>query len=468
MLFTSAGFMFLFLPVSLIAYYLIPLRFRRHALLGISVLFCLLASIRSPLAVLLLAAASVGTYFIGRTVTRWGRLQPYAPVLCVAVAALLLTLFRLLDGAWAPFIFPLGAAVWLLASVSYISDLSRGDAESGTLPDTLLYICFFPVTVVGPIIKYKQFVEYIDELQCNVDNFSYGVRMFALGVVERVAIAGVLMECFERIIEADGGNIPSMTFGLICAVLIFLGGYFAFAGWTDMGVGIAAMLGIRLQRDSRDALWAYSPTRYFSRLMVGLWSWIEDYASAPLMSITRLDTTRFARGASSALTVFLMAMWIQTSPSTLIMAVVVAVIVFVIELSGAEAMLENSVRLRPLGAFLTFVLVSVFWTAGISDGAIDFLGFINGVGNASDADSIYLANIAISGRQYLITAISAPLLALAAGKSHKILDRLSPRAAAVAEWIGTILLLLAFAFTVICYLPVYPQMAERAFAYFVF
>lgn len=467
MLFTSAAFMFLFLPFVLAVYYLAPQRFRRHILMAISVAFYILVNWRTPWVIPMLFAAAAAAHFVGKWAENTDRPHTYIEPISCGAAVVLFVLLRVLVDSSAWFDFPFGSAVWLLSCVSYICDVSRRDAEAGNIWDALQYVCFFPVMAAGPVIKYKDFRKYTDEVQFTVNNFSYGIKMFALGAVERMAIAGVMIEAYEQIIEKSNGSLD-LFFGLLSAVCICFAMYFAFAGWTDMGVGVAAMFGIRLERDVDGALWAYSPTRYFSRILKGLASWIGDYVLPQITKLISTANTALSRSLLSALTVFCMAMWIKTSLAMLCVASVMAIIVFVLEFSEAERLMSESVGMRVIGFFLTFLLISLFWSAGVSESFGEFLRLLNGINLTAPDYNIYYVYMAMSGRLYIITAAFAAVLAPVACFSHRILDRFSDKTASVVEAVAVLLLLLLFAFTIVYYMPQYPQYAVRAFRYFVF
>ncbi|MBQ9079851.1 MAG: hypothetical protein IJY27_02155 [Clostridia bacterium] len=465
MLFASAAFMFLFLPVSLAAFYLTPQRYRRSLLLVISAVFYMLANLNAPLSIVILLALSIATYFAGRFAARTS--FKYVGIIAGAVAITLFFVFRVLDDRGELFSFPLGGAIWLLSCVSYVIDIARRDAEPARIDDTLLYIMFFPVMAAGPVIKYKDFVKYIDSMHYNVNEFASGVKLFAVGVIERLAIAAVMLEAYELIIETSD-RAPDIGFGMFAAVAVFLAAYFAFAGWADMGVGIARMFGISLPRDVSGALWAYSPARYFSRIFVGLGDWLDDYIVSPLLRVTSLSRRKVGSAIASSLTVVLIALWVRFSLTMLIMALIVAAIMFILSVSGAEQLLKDSKLLRPIGFFLTFLLMSIFWTAGLSASLGDFTSLINAVSSSVDDYHIYYVYIVMSGGEYIVTAIAALLFSPLICCGDAILNKLPQRLRPIAECVGTLLLLAIFVFTLVYYMPQYPQSAMQAFKYFVF
>ena len=235
-----------------------------------------------------------------------------------------------------------------------------------------------------------------------------------------------------------------------------------------MGVGVAAMFGIRLERDCDGALWACSPARYFSRLLKGLAGWIDDYVTRPALRLCQLTGSDWGGALAAALTVFCVAMWINTSAAMLCVGAVTALIVFVLNITGAEQLMNDVKLTRVIGFFLTFVSVSLFWTAGASDSLRAFLTLLNEVSFTARDYHIYYVYIIMSGRKYLITAIFALILAPLTCFGRRIVDKLSDKLADALEAIATIALLVMFVFTIVYCMPQFPHYALRAFEYFIF
>lgn len=100
---------------------------------------------------------------------------------------------------------PLGVSVYLLATVSMLIDISRGDAEPPPgFADACLYITFFPVMIAGPIIKYRDFVKLSSEerLDFSLVNVANGYMLFARGFVKRIGISAIMADAYDSICEA--------------------------------------------------------------------------------------------------------------------------------------------------------------------------------------------------------------------------------------------------------------------------
>lgn len=465
MLFTSAAFMFLMLPFSLAAFYLTPQKHRKWLLLIISAVFYILANVRNPLAIVILAAVAVITYFAGKLAAQTS--FKYFSLVCLLGYIAMFVVFRIMADHVQGFTFPLGGAVWLLSGASYVVDVSRKHSAPARIDAMLLYIMFFPVMIAGPVIKYKDFEKYVAEAKYSINDFAQGVKLFAVGVIERMALATVLMEAHELILETSGGA-PNLAFGFFAILSLFLAVYFAFAGWTDMGVGIARMFGITIPRDFGGALFAYSPIMYFSRAFIGLGGWLDDYIINPAIKFMRLSSKPIAGAVAGVISVICISMWADLSLAMLIMAAIVAAVTFVLSVTGADELMSGKKILRPIGFFITFFLIAGLWTAGVSDSAGAFFELLNSISIVSYDNNIYYVYIVMSGGKYIVSAIFALLMLPVTCYGDAILSRLPQKIRPAVEAVSVIALLALFVATVVYCLPQYPQYALKAFKYFVF
>ena len=465
MLYTSVAFMFLMLPLSLAAFYLTPQKYRRWLLLLISAVFYILANIHNPLAMVILAAVAAATYFAGKWAARTS--FKYCSLVCLLGYVTLFAILRFLADNVQSFTFPLGGAVWLLSGASYVIDISRKHSEPARIDGMLLYIMFFPVMVAGPVIKYKDFEKYISESKYSINDFAEGVKLFALGVVERMALATVLMESYELILETSNGS-PNLAFGFFAILSLFLSVYFAFLGWTDMGVGIARMFGIAIPRDFGVVLLAYSPTMYFKRIFIGLGGWLDDYIILPTIKLLKLDEKPIAGALACAMTVICISLWVELSLAMVIMAAIVAAVAFVLSVTGADELMRSNKLLRPIGFFIMFFLISGLWTSGVSESAGAFFELLSSISVTSSGNNIYYVYIVMSGSKYIISTVVSLLMLPITCYGNVIVSKLPSKIRPVVEAVSIIALLALFVATIVYCLPQYPQYAVKAFEYFEF
>ncbi len=465
MLYVSAVFLFLFLPLTLGVYTLVHGQHRRYVLLAAGVLFYVFANIKTPLAILILAAVASLTYIAGRFLVRRCRRVVFTLLLLIYAGAFF-ELRIIYEASSGVFYFPLGAAIYLLMSISYLLDIRRGDSAPGGIVDSFLYLTFFPVMVAGPVVKYKDFRKYLSDISFNVNNFALGIKLFVTGFIEVVAVSAVMTETYKSII-GRGGQSVNAAFGIFAMLLASFAAFFAIAGWSDMGAGISRMFGINLPRDTSLTLVAFTPAGYFGSIMIGLRDWLDDYIVAPLSPLCKNKRRVSLLGA--VLPLLALALFIKTTIPALIIALVAAAVAFIFRQSRADNMLVEKKYMRPLGWVVTTVLAALFWTAVAAPDMQSFFSFFRSLSFSMGDFKVYFINIALSGGVFA-AVFAAALLVLAplSYYGRAIMLRLPKKTMPMIDAALMLILLGTFVFTILFFMPQYPFYAARAFEYLVF
>ena len=464
MLYASAVFMFLFLPILLAAYSVAPTKMRRYILLAGGVIFYVLANFKTPMATLLLAAVCAGTYFVGNYISKT---QNRAVLLgVIAFDVLLLFVLRTIYGQSESFIFPLGAAIFLLSSISYCYDLCRGDVPKGNIFDCLLYMTFFPIMAVGPVVKYKDFRRYVTDAEHTIDNLSDGIRLFAVGFVKLVAVSSVTLDAYRTISELGGDRLG--FFGTALAMLmVVMTVFFALSGWSDMGCGLALMFGIRIPRDFDFSLIAITPADFFGSFFHSLDSWIEDYTVSPVRRRFFRSRKKLFSAAARGITVVLVIIWIRTTAVATIAAVIAGAVVFAEEYFELSRLIKARKITYPLGWLISFLVAVFVCCAVTSEGIVGFgesLGKLSFVGSLN----IYYVYNALSGFKYIFIVIVGIILGVFSHKREAIVARIPEKYLPIYDAVTTALLMIMFVFTLLYFMPRYPQYASGVFEFFSF
>lgn len=464
MLYVSAVFMFLFLPILLAVYSVVPTKMRRLVLLGGGISFYVFANFHTPAAILFLGAVCVCTYFAGRYLEKTHN----RAVLLVIILLDIVVLFvlRVIYEASEGFVFPLGAAILLLSSISYCSDVRRGETRSESIFDLLLYMTFFPVMAVGPIIKYKDFRRYISDTEHTIENFAEGIRVFSVGFVKLVAIASVTLDAYKTISEL-GGDRLGIVGTLLAMILVVMTVFFSLSGWSDMGCGLALMFGIKIPRDFDFSLIAVTPSRFFESMLKSLRSWCEEYAVSPLERRFFREDKKFFIAVSKGVVAALTVIWIRTTAVSAIAAIIAAVVVFAEEYFGFSSVVENKKLFRSLGCLVAF-LISVFVSCAITSDGI--AAFAESLGRLSLTGSfnIYYVYNALSGFKYLFVILAGIILGVLSHNREQIMSRIPKKGVVVYDAASTAILMIAFIFSLLYFMPQYPQYASRIFEFFAF
>ena len=198
-------------------------------------------------------------------------------------AANLLSLFGF---EWHPkldIILPLGISFYTFQSVSYTIDVYRREREAER--DYLMFACFvtyFPQLVAGPILRASELLDQLGtRSKWRADEMVLGLRRILFGLFLKVGLADNIAE------QVDIGFAQDIAFlhALDVWTLAFLFGfqiYFDFAGYSQIAIGSAHLMGIRFPENFNFPYLATSPREFWQRWHISLSSWIRDYLYVPL------------------------------------------------------------------------------------------------------------------------------------------------------------------------------------------
>jgi alginate O-acetyltransferase complex protein AlgI len=137
----------------------------------------------------------------------------------------------------------------------------------------------FPHLVAGPVLKYHLLAEQFQRREHSLDLFSQGAQRFMAGFCKKVLIADMIAP-----LAAAAYDVPNPAFGdaWIGTLAYSIQLFFDFSGYTDMAIGLAAMMGFRFPENFRDPYLATSITDFWTRWHMSLSSWLREYLYIPL------------------------------------------------------------------------------------------------------------------------------------------------------------------------------------------
>ncbi len=177
-------------------------------------------------------------------------------------------------------IVPLGISFYTFRFVSYLIDVYRKDMTPGRILDFLLYGTFFPIIVSGPIARASTFLPQLTNIRVSADSLYKGYRLFVLGLFLKVFVADRIasyVNCFYSNNEIFGTLTAWMA---VVAYSVEI--YCDFAGYSSMAIGIACMVGIRIEENFNFPYLAGNIQEFWKRWHVTLSDWIKDYLYIPL------------------------------------------------------------------------------------------------------------------------------------------------------------------------------------------
>ena len=292
LLFSSGLFLFLFLGFTLFYSFLRKQTLPRIVYVAAFSLYFYYKTSGLYFLLLVFTATSDFTIglFLGRSTERWKRRLLLTTSILVNVGLLcyfkytnlLIDLFN--NFASNPLDFqniflPIGISFFTFQSMSYTIDVYRKRIDPLTRwVDYLFYVSFFPQLVAGPIVRARDFIPQIrrNPIVITREQFGRGVFLILTGLFKKCVISDFLSTNFvDRIFDA-----PTLYTGLENLMGVYGYGlqiYCDFAGYSDMAIGIALLLGFQFLPNFNSPYKSATITEFWRRWHISLSSWLKDY-----------------------------------------------------------------------------------------------------------------------------------------------------------------------------------------------
>ena len=186
-------------------------------------------------------------------------------------------------GRWMePLSLPIGISFYTFQALTYTVDVYRGKAPVQRDPaKLLLYISCFPQLIAGPIVQYADIAQRLDHRTVTMNGYIRGFHRFAVGLSKKVLLANL---CGAALLEvgtaADGGMTVLRAWMSILLYTFQI--YFDFSAYSDMAIGIGAMLGFKYKENFDHPYLACSITEFWRRWHMSLGAFFRDYVYIPL------------------------------------------------------------------------------------------------------------------------------------------------------------------------------------------
>ncbi|MDO4715388.1 MAG: MBOAT family O-acyltransferase [Bacteroidales bacterium] len=255
---------------------------------------------------------------------------------------------------------PIGISFFVFQSMSYTIDVYRQRIVPLTsLLDYAFFVSFFPTLVAGPIIRAAEFIPQIRRpLGISRAMIGRGLFLIACGLIKKVVISDYISVNFvERVFDA-----PALYSGVENLLAVYgyaLQIYCDFSGYSDMAIGLAALLGFRFPDNFRAPYMAISVTDFWRRWHISLSTWLRDYLYIGLGG-NRLG--RLRQGINLFITMLLGGLWHGAALHFLLWGILHGV-ALVVEKWCATLWphWERSRTNRILGWVITFHFVCLCW-----------------------------------------------------------------------------------------------------------
>jgi len=322
MLFNSLDYL-IFLPLVVAAFYLIPHRYRWVLLLAASYYFYMCW--KWQYIFLILISTMVDFYAgiqIAKTPDKKKKRWFLMLSLCVNLGflfyfkyfnfftentSILLSQFNILaDFKYYDILLPVGISFYTFQTLSYTIDVYQGKSEPEThLGYFALYVAYFPQLVAGPIERSTRLIPQLRrEPKVTPEDIRYAVNKILLGFFKKLVVADTISQYVNLVYANVDGTTGSQ---LYWAAFLFSIQLFAdFSGYTDIAMGSARLMGVRLMENFKRPLWQENHSAYWANWHISLTSWIRDYIYVPL---AKINESRYALMVWSLFILVLIGFW---------------------------------------------------------------------------------------------------------------------------------------------------------------
>ncbi|MGN0501787.1 MAG: MBOAT family O-acyltransferase [Ruminococcus sp.] len=294
MVFSSLVFLFAYLPITLLAYYLVPRQGRNIFLFIINLVFY---GWGEPMLVLLMVFNIFFNYIGGFLVDKYRQDKKKKKLFLILTCVLdigILAVFKYTGMItetlnMLPFLnipelqisLPIGISFYTFQTMSYVIDVYRDDAPvSKSFINFGTYVALFPQLIAGPIVRYKDVAYQLTHRKETLEQFTKGVLLFMVGLGKKVLIANQMGTLTTAMFATTDENGVIGTWVGIIAYTFQI--YFDFSGYSDMACGLGNMLGFEFLKNFNYPYIAKSITDFWRRWHISLSTWFKEYVYIPL------------------------------------------------------------------------------------------------------------------------------------------------------------------------------------------
>lgn len=288
MLFTSISFLYYFLPIVIVAYFIVPKKLKNLILFIASMLFYFYGE---PKYIILMIAEILIAYIGAILINKYKSKALLITVVIIHVG--LLTIFKYTDFfienlnsifnlklSLLRIALPIGISFYTFQIISYEIDVFK---EKVSVQKNLLklatYVSLFPQLIAGPIVRYETIDKELSSRKHSFENFAYGARRFTIGLAKKVLIANMLGELCNTF---SSTNEKSVLFYWMFGISYMLQVYFDFSAYSDMAIGLGRIFGFHFLENFNYPYISKSITEFWRRWHISLGSWFRDYVYIPL------------------------------------------------------------------------------------------------------------------------------------------------------------------------------------------
>jgi alginate O-acetyltransferase complex protein AlgI len=301
MLFNSAVFLFLFLPLTYVVFW--ALRTKNSRYIWLTITGYVFYGYWNPKFCLIMLFSTLVSYFAGLGFLRWGqdpRRRKILLIVPITIDLALLGFFKYADFGistlnwafgWAGrpplaplnVLLPVGISFYTFHTITYIVDSYRNDIRpTRNFFEFSCYVSLFSQLVAGPIVRFRELQDDLKNIESKNRRhyLDLGWSFFIIGMAQKVLIADTI----ASIIDPALGNVPALSSAgaWLCMLGYTYQLYFDFAGYSNMAVGLGFLFGMHIPQNFNSPYKALNPADFWRRWHISLSRCLRDYLYIPL------------------------------------------------------------------------------------------------------------------------------------------------------------------------------------------
>lgn len=450
MVFSSLEFIFIFLPVFLVIYGFSPVKYKNFIIFVGSVIFYSMGVLKQPVYITLFLLTTLVNFIIGEFISAFRKSSEVWLWTGIIFNFLWLVFFKYFgfitenvnslfcaDFTVKNIVLPIGISFYTFQNVSYIVDVYRKKAKAETnIINYGAYISMFPQLIAGPIVTYSTVSEQLQKRTHSIDKVDEGLRAFTIGLGLKVILANQIGGLWRDIstIGYESISTPLAWLGIVAYSFQL---YFDFWGYSLMAIGLGKIMGFDIPKNFDYPYLSTSMTEFWRRWHITLGTWFKDYIYFPLggsrVAVSKTVRNSFVVWAFTGL-------WHGASWNFVFWGLVLFGILMLEKFCGVKKFMDSH---RIAGHLYMILLIPLTWLlfaiTDFSQLGEYFRRLINIKSeNGVVFDGDYLKYFKIYGKYFIAGFLFSTKLPESVYK--KIKD----------SWLGIILLLMIFWFSVYC------------------
>jgi len=194
-------------------------------------------------------------------------------------------------------ILPLAISFFTFQQITYLVDAYKGETKDYDFLHYSLFVTFFPQLIAGPIVHHKEMMPQFSKKAIyliNYNSFAIGITIFLFGLFKKVVIAdSFALYATPVFVMAENGEPLSFFVAWGGALAYTFQLYFDFSGYSDMAIGLARMFGIKLPLNFNSPYKAVNIIEFWRRWHMTLSRFLRDYVYIPLGGNKKGKTRRY-------------------------------------------------------------------------------------------------------------------------------------------------------------------------------